>query len=238
MNASTDDLVHGGGGAPPCVGLTSCALPEAQTPPEEQNSHTGVSTPNAPLQAVRFSPRPETIPHWYALRCTYGRERKAYEMFLRDGVEAFYPTITTSKRRQGKNVETVESRLPNILFVYASFEQLKVYVYDNFHDETKYLRFYYNHHHDGTKEPLVIPERQMKSLVQICKFDDDVLLKPFCVEKFLKGQRVLVTEGPFAGVEGVVARFQGQQRVGIAIEGLMTMMTAYVPGAFLERVDE
>ena len=69
----------------------------------------------------------------------------------------------------------------------------------------------------------------------ICESNaDDLILEPFPVEKFLKGQRVIVKEGIFTGVEGVVARFMGQQRVGITIEGLFTMTTAYVPTAFLE----
>jgi hypothetical protein len=35
---------------------------------------------------------------------------------------------------------------------------------------------------------------------------------------------------------GRVARYQGQQRVGIVVDGLLTMATAYVPTAFLESV--
>jgi len=115
---------------------------------------------------------------------------------------------------------------------------LKKFVYDNVHEETKYIRFYYNQHHDGTKEPLIIPDRQIESLRLICNSNiEDILLEPFVVEKFLKGQHVIVKDGPFKGVEGVIARFQGQQRVGIAIEGLMTLVTAYIPTAYIDHID-
>ena len=38
----------------------------------------------------------------------------------------------------------------------------------------------------------------------------------------------------FKGIIGKVARYHGQQRVAIIIEGLLTVASAYVPNAFLE----
>ena len=76
-----------------CVGFTSSVLPEVQTPIEEENSQSGVSTRNALIKTIKRKRKPETIPHWYAIRCTYGRERKAYEFFSKHGIEVFYPTF-------------------------------------------------------------------------------------------------------------------------------------------------
>ena len=44
-----------------------------------------------------------------------------------------------------------------------------------------------------------------------------------------------VREGKFKGVTGTVARYQGQQGVGIVIDGLLTVATAYVPSVFLKK---
>ena len=228
---------RGNGINPPCTGVTPNAPSEVLSPLVEEYSKTGVSTRNAPIKSIKRKPTPpETIPHWYAIRCTYGRERKAYEFFSKKGIEAFYPTITNTKTIDGRTEKIVESRLPNILFVYGSFDELKKYVYEN-GDDTKYLRFYYNIHHDRTKEPLIIPQRQMTSLMKICEAEaDDKHLAPFVVEKFQKGQLVRVEQGPFVGVEGSVHRYMGQQRVGIVIEGLLTITTAYIPTAFLTKI--
>ena len=49
--------------------------------------------------------------------------------------------------------------------------------------------------------------------------------------------RVRVTEGKFKGVTGIVARIHGQQRVAVVIEGVLAVATAYVPSAFLQRLD-
>lgn len=45
-------------------------------------------------------------------------------------------------------------------------------------------------------------------------------------------------EGKFKGVIGRVARYQGQQRVAVAIEDSLTIATAYLPSAFLQYIEE
>lgn len=240
MNIQKENVQNrrGNGIFPPYAGVTTNVLPEVQTPIEEENSRTGVTTRNAPIKTLKREPKPETIPHWYAIRCTYGRERKAYDFFSKNGFEAFYPTITNTKTIDGKTEKIVESRLPNILFAFGSFDKLKEYVYEN-GDDTKYLRFYYNIHHDKTKEPLIIPQSQMTSLMKICDAEaEDKHLEPFVVEKFKQGQLVRVKDGPFAGVEGVVKRYKGQQRIGIVVDGLFTITTAYITKEKLEPVDD
>ena len=56
------------------------------------------------------------------------------------------------------------------------------------------------------------------------------------VPKFEKGQLVKVIDGVFKGVVGIVARWQGQQRVGVVVDDLVTMATAYIPSAFLQKI--
>ena len=221
-----------------CTGLSSDALPKVENSSQSENSDTGVSTHFVPLpKEIMASRRAAHQPHWYAIRCTYGRERKAYEFFSKNGIEAFYPTITNTKSTDGKTETIVESRLPNLLFAFGSYEQLKKHVFDN-HEDTKYLRFYYNMHHDGTKEPLVVPQWQMISLMKICDADaEDKHLEPFVVEKFKVGQLVRVKDGPFAGVEGIVKRYKGQQRIGIVVDGLFTITTAYIAKDKLEVLE-
>lgn len=233
METSKDEFVRGGGGSPPYAGFAPNVLPAVQTSPEAEDLQTGVSTSSEQLEQCAAN----TDLFWYVIRCTYGREKKAYDYLLQKGIEAFYPTITHKKVVNGEKQLIEESRLPNLFFAHSDYETLKEYIYDNVHEQTKYLRFYYNKHHDGTKEPLIVPDSQIKSLMLICGSNaEDLILEPFHVEKFIKGQRVRVIKGPFSGVEGIVARFMGQQRVGISIEGLFTMTTAYIPSSFLVNI--
>ena len=236
----TSEDVHtsGGGEFPPCAGLTSNALPKAQSTVAAESSQIGVSTKNALLATKPKAPREADIPHWYALRTTYGREKKAYDYMTAKGITAFYPTTEVVKLIKGKRKVVTESRLPNIFFAYGTEEQLKEYVYDNVN--LPFLRFYYRHIHEGNriiKTPLIVPDNQMESLKIICAADaDNTFVSLVKVPKFEKGQLVKVTDGAFKGVTGRVARWQGQQRVGIVVDDLITIATAYIPNAFIEKI--
>ena len=264
-NTSTDGSTHGGAEMPPRTGFAPDALPEVRKPVMAENSQTGVSTSCAlsgtsgnrdgeakPLRTAcrhgegaraasclkGVKKEPKDTPHWYTLRVTYGREKKAYDYLVEKHVEAFYPTIKTVKKVDGKRKTVEESRLPNIFFARGTEDEIKQFVYDNVN--LPYLRFYYRHIHEGVriiKEPLIVPDCQIEALKIICASEaDDVIIVPPEIQKFQAGQTVRVIDGMFKGLTGKVARFQGQQRVAVIIDGLLTIASAYVPSAFLEEI--
>lgn len=223
----------------PCVGLTSSALPEAQSSARAESSQTGVSTRNVPsANELPTIKRAKNTPHWYALRTTYGREKKAYDYLVSNNVKAFYPTIKTVKNVEGQRIAVEESRLPNIFFAYGKEDEIKSFVYDNVN--LPYLRFYYRHIHEGariSKEPLIVPDYQIEGLKIICASQaEDIILELSEIKQFKVGQKVRIIDGVFTGVIGKVARYHGQQRVAIIIDGLLTIASAYVPSAFLEKI--
>lgn len=236
-HAFGDINAYGGDESHPCIGLTSDALPEVQKPSLAENQQIGVSTKNALSRTITKTPK--EVPHWYVLRVTYGRERKAYDYLISKNVEAFYPTIRTVKEVDGKRKTVEESRIPNIFFARGTEEEIKSFVYDNVN--LPYLRFYYRHFHDGSrivKEPLIVPDYQIESLKIICASEaEDIIIVPPDVHKFKTGQTVRVIDGVFKGVIGKVARYHGQQRVAIIIDSLLTVASAYVPSAFLEKIE-
>ena len=235
---ATSDVKYDGGGmqSPPNVGFASNVLPEANTSKVE-SSQTGVSTSSVSPQKgnKKSTESRKGTPHWYALRTTYGREKKAYDYLVAHNVIAFFPTLRSVKVIDGKRSFVEESRIPNIFFAYGREEELKSFVYDNVN--LPYLRFYYRKTHVGNRivnVPLVVPENQIESLKIICAADvDDIVITSGEVNKFKEGQSVRITEGEFKGVTGKVARYKNHQRVGIIIEGLLTICTAYIPSAFL-----
>lgn len=240
IDECTPENVHtvGDGETPPCAGLTPNVLPEAQSTISAVSSHTGVSTRNVHTGTTLKQQKQEDTPHWYALRCTYGREKAAYDYFVAKGIIAFYSTTNAVKIINGKRKVVAESRLPNIFFAFGTEEQIKTFVYDNVN--LPYLRFYYRHKHIGNriiKLPLIVPNYQMESLKIICAAEaSDIVISLSSVPNFQAGQMVRVIEGTFKGVIGRVKRWQGQQRVGVIIGDMATFATAYVPSAFLENI--
>lgn len=238
VTSTNDDNSQGGGHFPPRTGLTSDALPEVQKLILAEDSKTGVSTRSVPTGTILFNRKNHISNelHWYALRTTYGREKKAYDFIISKGVTAFFPTLTLMKIVDGKRKKVEESRLPNIFFAYGTIQEIKSYVYDNVN--LPYLRFYYRHSHYGKniiREPLIVPDNQIETLRIICKAEaDDVVMSCDEIVKFKEGQLVRIIDGKFKGVVGTIARYKGQQRVGIVIDRLLTVATAYIPTAFIE----
>lgn len=219
------------------IGLTSDANSEVQMSFSTKNLLRGVSTKYALSETnLKNNPKQKDVPHWYALRTTYGREKKAYDYLVSKNIEAFYPTLKSVKLINGKRTTIEESRIPNIFFAFGTEDEIKSFVYDNVN--LPYLRFYYRHTFLGNKTvrvPLVVPESQMNSLKIICDADsEDIVASTEEITKFKDGQKVRIIDGKFKGVVGVVARYHSQQRVGIVIDGLLTVCTAYVPSVFIK----
>ena len=235
--ASPDVNTVGGDETPPSAGLTSNALPEVQSY-VAKNSQTGVSTKNALSTTKKSSNNPKEPQLWYALRTTYGREKKAYDYMTAKGITAFLPTVNTIKMINGKRKSVTESRLPNIFFAYGTEEEIKAYVYDNVN--LPFLRFYYRHKHEGKKiekTPMIVPNSQIDSLKIICEAEaEDIIISHTEIPKFEKGQVVRIIDGAFKGVVGRIARYQGQQRVAVVMDELVTICTAYTPSAFIETI--
>ena len=264
MSVPTDVVIPGKVNPIPSTGLASDALPKAhQAVAPPVNAQNGVSTKNtlsatvlnddrltingqkeqnpptttpSPLTSHR-SPLP--VPHWYALRTTYGREQLAYEYMSSHGATVYWPTMEQVREVDGKRRKVRISRIPNVLFAHGTLQEVQTFVYDN--ANLPFLRFYYAKETIGCetfRRPLVVPERQMESLRIICAVDDgNIALVPHTDTHFTKGQQVRITQGRFSGVTGRVARYQGQQRVAVIVEGLFTIATAYIPSAFLEPID-
>ena len=224
-----------GGTSPPRTGFTPDALPEVQPSPEAENSYTGVSTHYAHTETDCPSPTADND-HWYVLRATYGRVRQSCDYLAANGITVYHPTIRVCRIVNGKRKLVEESRLPNIFFAHSTVETLKRFVYDN--ANLPHLRFYCRRVGIGSdvkSEPLIVPDRQMKSLKIICDQQEaDNIIVPKDDRHFDKGETVIVTGGDFKGVIGKVARYCKQLRVAVIIEGLLTIATAYVPRGYLK----
>ena len=86
----------------PSIGLISGVLPEVQRTLMSEDLQSGVSTSNVLESPPHVISSHADSSHWYVLRVTYGREKKAYDYLLNKRVKAFYPTITTVKVIDGK----------------------------------------------------------------------------------------------------------------------------------------
>lgn len=214
---------RGGGTKPPDAGLASVVSPEAI------RCGQGVSSDYVPKESHR----------WFVLRATYGRSEQAYDVLVRNHIEAYIPKHYVLKQIDGKKKRIKEPLLPNLVFVYATEEKLRECL-----KQTPYLRFYRDKTQplslrDGKHPPMIIDYQKMMNFIHLTSMGDEhIRLVDVQQCRYKSSDRVRVIEGKFRGVTGRIARICGQQRIVIEVDGLCMVATAYVPSAFVEKLRE
>ena len=86
------------------------------------------------------------------------------------------------------------------------------------------------------RHSLIVPDKQMQDFMFLLDFSPsgiEVLNK-----NLKRGDRVRVIKGPLQGLEGELVRLMGHKRVVIRLEGVVSIATSYIPGSFLERIEQ
>ena len=190
---------------------------------------------------------PGTEAHWFPIRATYHRAQKVYDRLveLNEGrYELYLPLLYHFDADDGKS-GTAEPQVrtepldKGLLFMRSSLGVFRELVQSPL--LVPGMTPYYNHfatNEFGRNEYLTVPERQMESFRIIVESRNrDIIVRQTEMPKVIEGDRVVVTDGDFAGVEGVVMKIKHQKRVVVQIEGVGCYATAYVPAAWLRKID-
>ena len=90
-----------------------------------------------------------------------------------------------------------------------------------------------------TRQPIVIPDSQMRSFIAVSgTYDQAVLYLEPTELNLSQGTRVRITGGIFEGVEGVFVRVRHDRRVVVNIEGVMAVATTFVHASLVEEIGE
>ena len=207
---------------PPSIRFAPDAFPEAIS------SKTGVS--------VKYALDPNKS--WYVFRVSYGREDKASDYLVDDGTYTYIAKKYVERYYRGKRKRRLQTLIPNLLFAYTTADKAEEYV--NSTPALSYLTYYYNHfilNDDQKNPPLTISCDEMGRFVKAtCNKNKHLLFVEPSQCHFKNGDMVKVIDGPFVGVEGMVARVSGQQRVIIRINQIGLIATAYIPTSFLQSI--
>lgn len=212
---------------------TSSVREKSCTLPEKEKLQVGV-TPNCVLEETKV---------WHVMRAAYGQEQKAKDYLDAKGIETFLPTIDRVHLVRGKRVRKKESLIPNLLFVLSTETELQKFVGS---EKLSFFHYYYVPNLDENGQPiekngikpLVVPNNQMQQFRRWHEIEDDNKMLVNAEEKtFYRNEFVRIKRGRFEGLHGFVCRYKGQSRVGINIEGLGTIVTAFIPKDFLEKIE-
>ncbi len=177
---------------------------------------------------------------WFVLRVSYGREKKAHDILVEDGVYVYLAMHYVDKTIQGRRKRLLVPLIPNLIFAYLTENEAENYL--KFTPELSFLSYYYDHFHQNSRNanpPLIIPQKEMQNFVlaTISCSEHLLLVNPSNCH-YKSGDLVRVVDGPFQGVEGKVARVAGQQRVVVSLSSIGLISTAYIPSAFIRKVEE
>jgi hypothetical protein len=87
------------------------------------------------------------------------------------------------------------------------------------------------------KRIIVVPENQMRNFIAVAGNEkEQVIYLPNDEVNLRKGVRVRITDGVFAGVEGIFMRIKGDKRLVVSIPNLFSVATAYIPPQFVQEI--
>ena len=208
------------------------------TNPERENDNFGKSVRIALLPNERY---------WFPIRATHHRAQQIYDKLVSlkdDNLEPYLPLLRhieyTNEDFNNPTQYIADKPLDTgLLFLRSTLNDFRALL--------QYRRFlagmtpYYDHFSTnsyGTNDFLTVPERQMESFKIIVESgNENIIVRQNEVPSLITGDRVVVIGGPFAGVEGVVMKYKHQKRVFVELQGVGRYATAYVPGAWIRRVN-
>lgn len=171
---------------------------------------------------------------WYPMRVPYGRELKLKVALDLNGVESFIPMVRQQVTSE-QSAKTVYKQVPairNLIFIRSDRT-----VIDRIKSEVEYatpMRFIMD---QSTRQPIIVPEKQMEDFLKVSSCPDPELLYLKETDFALKnGELIRITDGPFAGVEGKVLRIKGNKRVVVSIEGVAAVAIAFVPKSYIDKI--
>lgn len=213
-----------------CVRPASDVSPKVQSPKVE-NSDTGVSSDYALIEGHV----------WFVLRATYGRTKQACNELKKKGIMTYIPMGYIMKEINGKKKRVKTPLLPNIIFAYTAREEIRKFVKKPALT-AQYLKYYLDRTRDVEKRtelnpPVVVEENDMRNFIRVTSLDNEhvMIISPERCH-YKSGDLVRVIQGQFKGVVGKVVRAAGQQRVAVNVEGVCTVVTAYIPSDFMIKL--
>ena len=193
-------------------------------------------------KSVEYALQPE-VRCWFPIRATYHRAQKVYDRLVALGNDSLEPYLPTLCRvdEEGNNGNPVIKEEPldkGLLFMRSTLQDFRALLENP--SLIPGMTPYYNHfktNEFGKNELLTVPDRQMESVRIIVESrNQNIIVRQSEMPKIIEGDRVVVTDGAFAGVEGVVMKYKHQKRVFVQLHGVGIYATAYVPGTFLKKL--
>lgn len=189
-----------------------------------------------PLNLLKLNAFTSTSKEWFPMRVTYQRELKMKSQLDELGIENFVPMQYEVNNQGGRSKYELVPAIHNLIFVRSTQENLTLLKMTR--EGLAPLRYMMKPAEDGNGQEIIrVPDRQMEDFIRVASAGHDKV-------RFLEygdfltqpGRRVRVTDGYFAGVEGVIKRIKNNKHVVVQIDGVAAVAIAYIPKQSLQAI--
>ena len=146
---------------------------------------------------------------WYAIHTKARQEYVAMENLVRQSYEVFLPLIRQSRRRRGRWQAVTEPLFPGYLFSRLDLEADNIAPIRSTRGVAGLVRF------GGL--PCPVPAEVVENLQSLQESEEGVICT---ATLFQPGDRVSISEGPLAGLEGIFLASSGKERVSLLLDFL------------------
>ncbi len=154
--------------------------------------------------------------HWYVSYVKSCREKSAARSLTALGVENFLP-VSTVKRKWSDRIRLVERLLlPHMIFIRTN-EIRRVELLKEVDSLTRFMS------KGGAYNPVIIPDEQMKAFRLMLEHSPEEV--DFVGTPLVPGDRVIVVEGPLAGLECELLTINGSNKIAIKMDWLGASVT-------------
>jgi transcriptional antiterminator RfaH len=160
---------------------------------------------------------------WYAMYTRSHHEKSAYELLLRDKIEAYLPLQTTLKQWSDRKKKVSIPLFSCYLFVHITPGEY--YKPLNIQGIVRYVTF------EG--KAVSIPDKQIVLIKNM--LEQNIELEEF-PGKIVRGYRVEIKSGPFSGMTGELIRYANNTRVILRIEEINKALLVNIPLHYLKQI--
>jgi len=160
---------------------------------------------------------------WYLVYCKPRQESVARENLTRQGYETYLPFMRDVRRRQGKRVSLIAPMFPRYLFIHLNRETDNWAPVRSTLGVVSIVRF--------GRTAASVPD-DLLSMLRSREDTQGIQILP--VEEYKSGSRVRITQGGFAGYEGIFQAATGRDRVTVLLDVLGRKARATVDSASIE----
>lgn len=153
---------------------------------------------------------------WYALYTKPRAEFKAAQQLLELRIEHYLPVITKVKQWSDRKKKIVEPLMRGYIFIYANEKERMLSL-----EQYSIIRCVFDQ-----GRPAKIPGWQIENIKTMLSSDSNV----FIHEGLIPGKKVLIKNGPFEGVIGVIKNTEnGKNSIAVSIDLLNRSILAHLP---------